>query len=64
MRNFIGIALSICGLTAVFGGRAYHVACRSEWTEAQAFLAQWPVYLAGFAVAAIGVVILCWDDFV
>jgi hypothetical protein len=57
LRLITGSVITLGGLACVIGARIYHLACRPEWTEAQALLSQWPLFLAGFAVAVIGLAI-------
>ena len=58
MRTTLATVALICGLTALLGNTVYCVGFRPEWTQAQAFRAQWPVLAIGVAFMGIGLYLL------
>jgi hypothetical protein len=52
--DLIAALLVIIGGLLVFGGGTYRVFVRPEWTFEEAFVALWPVFLAGVAAVLLG----------
>ena len=54
MRCFLTYFCLGAMITTVVAGRVYHVVYRPEWTEAQALVASWPVWLVAGLFALLG----------
>lgn len=53
----LAYCLIIAGVVLSFSGRVYHIVRHPEWTEPQALLGLWPLWLLAVGLIAVGYVI-------
>jgi hypothetical protein len=54
LRTITAWALIAAGFACILAGGAYHLFCRPEWTQAQAFWNLWYLWLAGVTLTIFG----------
>lgn len=55
MRRYLWLGLTALGFLAILAGRLYHLRVHPEWTEAEAMINLWWVWLGGPLLAIFAI---------